>query len=79
MEKALNEILTVEEAADLLRIPRSTVYKLAQLGKIPVQKFGRYWRFHHTTLIGGCFQDQATSRAFGSCGLFESFAIFAVT
>jgi hypothetical protein len=35
MEKSLNVILTVDEAADLLRIPRSTVYKLAQLGKIP--------------------------------------------
>jgi excisionase family DNA binding protein len=40
MEKVLNEILTVDEAADLLRIPRSTVYKLAQLGKLPAQKVG---------------------------------------
>jgi excisionase family DNA binding protein len=51
MEKGLNEILTVDEAADLLRIPRSTVYKLAQLGKIPAQKVGRHWRFHRATLI----------------------------
>ena len=51
MEKGLNEILTVDEAADLLRIPRSTVYKLAQLGKIPAQKVGRHWRFHRDTLI----------------------------
>jgi excisionase family DNA binding protein len=51
MEKALNEILTVEEAAELLRFPRSTVYKLAQRGKIPAQKVGRHWRFHRATLI----------------------------
>ena len=49
--KALYEILTVDEAAELLRIPRSTVYKLAQLGKIPAQKVGRHWRFHRETLI----------------------------
>ena len=52
MEKALNEILTVGEAAELLRIPRSTVYKLAQLSKIPAQKVGRHWRFHRDTLVG---------------------------
>ena len=50
MVKRVNEILTVQEAADLLRIPRSTVYKLAQVGKIPAQKVGRHWRFHRTTI-----------------------------
>jgi excisionase family DNA binding protein len=79
MEKGLNEILTFDEATDLLRIPCSTVYKLAQLGKIPAQKVGRHWRFHRATLILGCFQHRATSRALGFCGFFESFAILAVT
>jgi excisionase family DNA binding protein len=51
MDKTSNEILTVEEAAELLRIPRSTVYKLAELGKIPAQKVGRHWRFNYATLI----------------------------
>jgi excisionase family DNA binding protein len=51
MEKRLHDILTVEEAADLLRIPRSSVYTLAQQGRIPAQKVGRHWRFHRETLI----------------------------
>jgi excisionase family DNA binding protein len=51
MDKTSNEILTVGEAAELLRIPRSTVYKLAQLGRIPAQKVGRHWRFHRDTLV----------------------------
>ncbi len=46
-----SEILTVEEAAELLRIPRSSVYKLAQEGKIPGLKVGRHWRFHRQTLM----------------------------
>lgn len=46
----LSTILTVAEAAILLRIPRSSVYKLAQEGKIPAQKVGRHWRFHRATL-----------------------------
>ena len=51
MEEKVNEILTLEETAELLRIPRSTVYKLAREGKIPAQKVGRHWRFHRETLI----------------------------
>ena len=44
------DILTVEEVAELLRIPCSSVYKLAQQRKIPAQKVGRHWRFHRRTL-----------------------------
>lgn len=45
------DILTIEEAADLLRIPLSSVYKLAQQGRIPAQKVGRHWRFYRPTLL----------------------------
>jgi excisionase family DNA binding protein len=44
-------IITIEEAAGLLKIPVSSVYRLAQEGKIPAQKVGRHWRFHRQTLI----------------------------
>lgn len=39
------QVLTIEEASKYLRIPLSTLYKLAQDGKIPCQKVGRHWRF----------------------------------
>jgi excisionase family DNA binding protein len=51
MDKPISDILTVEEAAELLKIPRSSVYKLAQEGKIPAKKVGRHWRFHRPTLM----------------------------
>jgi excisionase family DNA binding protein len=35
MEGNNHEILTVEEAAELLRIPRSSAYTLSQRGKLP--------------------------------------------
>ncbi len=38
-------VLTIEEASKYLRIPLSSLYKLAQDGKIPCQKVGRHWRF----------------------------------
>ena len=51
MENRVSDVLTVEEAADLLKIPRSSVYKLAQDGRIPCQKVGRHWRFNRDTLL----------------------------
>jgi excisionase family DNA binding protein len=51
MVNQLPEIMTIHEVADFLRIPVSSVYKLAQAGKIPAQKVGRHWRFHRQTLV----------------------------
>lgn len=39
------DVLTIEELAVYLKIPRSTLYKLVREGKIPSQKIGRHWRF----------------------------------
>jgi excisionase family DNA binding protein len=50
MKDQASDIMTIEEVADFLRIPVSSVYKLAQEGKIPAQKVGRHWRFHRPTL-----------------------------
>jgi len=44
------QVLTIEEASKYLRIPLSSLYKLAQDGKIPCQKVGRHWRFHRQAL-----------------------------
>ena len=43
-------VMTVDEVAEYLRIPRGSVYKLAQRGKIPGQKVGRHWRFRREAL-----------------------------
>ncbi|MBI5855431.1 MAG: helix-turn-helix domain-containing protein [Nitrospirae bacterium] len=39
------EILTVQEVAKFLRVPKSTVYKLARLNQLPASKIGKHWRF----------------------------------
>jgi excisionase family DNA binding protein len=41
----LSEVLTLEEACAYLKIPKSSLYKLAKAGRIPCQKVGRHWRF----------------------------------
>jgi excisionase family DNA binding protein len=40
-----SEILTVLDVAHFLRVPKSTVYKLARLRQLPASKIGKHWRF----------------------------------
>ena len=39
------EILTIMDVARFLRVPKSTVYKLARIGELPASKIGKHWRF----------------------------------
>ncbi|HEX9779861.1 MAG TPA: helix-turn-helix domain-containing protein [bacterium] len=45
MEVLESDILTVAELQKYLKIPRPTVYALAQNGRIPAAKIGKHWRF----------------------------------
>lgn len=48
--ETLRTVMTVDEVAEYLRIPRASVYKLAQHGRIPCQKVGKHWRFRREAL-----------------------------
>jgi excisionase family DNA binding protein len=50
MKNELPEVMTLPEMANYLRIPKSSLYKLAQVGKIPCQKVGRHWRFRRKAI-----------------------------
>ena len=43
-------VFTIDDLVVYLKLPKSTVYKLAQEGTIPGQKVGRHWRFHRDTI-----------------------------
>jgi len=45
-----SEFMTAEEVSKYLRIPQSTVYKLAQDKVLPGFKVGKHWRFRETTM-----------------------------
>lgn len=38
-------VMTLDELAIYLKLPKSTAYKLVQEGRIPGQKLGKQWRF----------------------------------
>jgi len=49
-EPRSEDILTADEVASLLRMPRSTIYSMAQEARIPSFKVGRQWRFRKSAL-----------------------------
>lgn len=40
----LGEILTVNEVAEYLKIPKQTVYRMVRSGDLPAFKAGKHWR-----------------------------------
>jgi excisionase family DNA binding protein len=57
------EILNIREVAGHLKLPVSTVYRLAEQRKLPGHKVGRQWRFHQFVLDDWFRQHAATSRS----------------
>ena len=45
------EILTTEEAADILRVGYNTLYDLLQSGKLKAYRNGRIWRIPKRSVI----------------------------
>jgi excisionase family DNA binding protein len=41
----MTEMLTAKELQELLQVDRSTIYRMADAGKLPAIKVGRQWRF----------------------------------
>ena len=47
----MDEFWTAEEVSAYLRIPQSTIYKLAQDKVLPGFKVGKHWRFRRETIL----------------------------
>ena len=47
----IDEFWTAEEVSAYLRIPQSTIYKLAQDKVLPGFKVGKRWRFRRETIL----------------------------
>ncbi|MFG0243615.1 MAG: helix-turn-helix domain-containing protein [Phycisphaerales bacterium JB054] len=47
---ATPEVMTIDDLAAYLQVSKSSLYKLAQEGRVPGQKVGKHWRFHRDTI-----------------------------
>ena len=65
MDGNADEILTVQELSDYLKVPVSTLYKLVREGSIPATKIGKHWRFHKDAIDAWIIQADQTKRAEG--------------
>ncbi len=50
MENQKEEFLTVDEAAQRLKVNKVTIYRMARKGQIPAIKFGKVWRISSVKL-----------------------------
>jgi excisionase family DNA binding protein len=50
MAKNRDSVMTITELSAYLKISKSTLYKLAQEGKVPGQKVGKHWRFRKESI-----------------------------
>ena len=56
------QVLTAEEAAELIRLPRSSVYELARNGRIPFIRIGRRIFFIRGALIQWLIDEMTVPR-----------------
>jgi excisionase family DNA binding protein len=57
-----DEILTLPEVAQLLKVAEKTVYTLAQKNQLPAFKVGGQWRFQRTDINRWIEQQKASTR-----------------
>lgn len=57
----MEEIMTVKEIAEYLKLTTATIYKLARSGEIPAAKVASKWRFKKE-LIDDWFIERAKGR-----------------
>jgi excisionase family DNA binding protein len=56
------QVLTLEEAAAMLRVPVATVRARALAGELPGRAFGEEWRFSRAALLAWLADGDAVSR-----------------
>lgn len=62
------EVMSVREVAEYLRISVYTVYRLAEQGKLPGRKVGKYWRFHRGAIISWLTTQHEVNNLYGTTG-----------
>ena len=63
MTDAPDEVMSIDELAEYLKVSRSTLYILAREGRLPGQKVGKRWRFHKDAIDGWLKQHPTRSTA----------------
>jgi excisionase family DNA binding protein len=60
------QVMTIDDLASYLQVAKSTLYKLAQEGKVPGQKVGKHWRFRKDTINRWLDEQEKTRKERGT-------------
>lgn len=63
MKKHENDVLTISEVAEYLKVAERTIYRLAAAKKVPAFKVGGAWRFSRADIDAWIKQQSATGLA----------------
>jgi excisionase family DNA binding protein len=63
------EMLTAKEMQELLQVDRSTIYRMAEAGRLPAIKVGKQWRFPADQVNGWLQTGSAASPVAGMAGI----------
>jgi len=58
-----NEVLTLDEAAALLKLPADAVRTRAEEGRLPGRRFGKEWRFARSAILAWLASGDSPSRS----------------
>jgi len=73
-----DKLYTIDEVAEYLKIPKSTIYKLSQKGKLPSCKIGKQLRFRQSSLNKWLTQKEGRSTSGETIGGSASKSILLV-
>lgn len=62
---APRDVMTIDDLARYLQVPKSSLYKLAQGGRVPGHKVGKHWRFHRGAIDQWLSHSAATKKNWG--------------
>ncbi|MFC6616411.1 helix-turn-helix domain-containing protein [Deinococcus radiophilus] len=73
MTQAQDEVLTLEELSQLLKVSETTAYTLVRSGEVPGRKVGREWRFVRSRILAWLMAagDDMNKELNGAVGLDE--------
>jgi len=63
MKKQENDVLTISEVAEYLKVAERTIYRLAAAKKVPAFKVGGMWRFSRADIDAWIKQQSGTDHA----------------
>lgn len=63
----MKDLLTLSEVSTFLKVPKSTIYKLARERRLPGHKVGKHWRFVREE-IESWVQSAGVDEALGAAG-----------